>query len=232
MELEGLLPDHFVRRVFDIYIRAELHDPESEHLLRKLDELIVDWPASLYLRSLKATIHYTAREFDEAASVFESILEADPIRLEDMDTYSNILYVMDQKAKLSHLAHAAALIDQDRPETCCIIGNYYSTLGEHEKSVVYFRRALKLDATYLAAWTLMGHEFVEMKNSSAAIEAYRRATEVNGKDYRAWYGLGQTYELLEMPHYALWYYQRAAHLRPMDARMWQALAQSYELLGR
>ncbi len=32
-----------------------------------------------------------------------------------------------------------------------------------------YRRALKLDRHYLSAWTLMGHEYVEMKNTSAAI---------------------------------------------------------------
>lgn len=33
----------------------------------------------------------------------------------------------------------------------------------------YFRRALKLNRNYLSAWTLMGHEYVEMKNPPAAI---------------------------------------------------------------
>ena len=47
--------------------------------------------------------------------------------------------------------------------------------SNHEKAIVYFRRALKLNPQYLSAWTLMGHEFVEMKNTNAAIEAYRRA---------------------------------------------------------
>ena len=55
------------------------------------------------------------------------------------------------------------------------LGNYYSLRAEHEKAVKYFRRATQLDRTYLAAWTLMGHEYVEMKNSHAAIEAYRKA---------------------------------------------------------
>jgi Tfp pilus assembly protein PilF len=32
-----------------------------------------------------------------------------------------------------------------------------------------------LNRDYLPAWTLLGHEFVELKNSHAAIEAYRRA---------------------------------------------------------
>jgi anaphase-promoting complex subunit 8 len=85
-----------------------------------------------------------------------------------------------------------------------------------------------LNREYLPAWTLMGHEFVELKNSHAAIEAYRKAigvsgmmkqvpqadgTDVNAKDYRAWYGLGQAYELLDMPMYAIEYYNQATALR-------------------
>ena len=88
---------------------------------------------------------------------------------------------------------------------------------------MYFQRALKLDANYLSAWTLMGHEYVEMKNPNAAIEAYRRAVDLDSRDFRAWYGLGQTYEMLSMPYYAIYYFRRAAQLRPYDARMWVRL---------
>ena len=45
----------------------------------------------------------------------------------------------------------------------------------HEKAVQYFQRALKLNPSYLSAWTLMGHEFIELKNTNAAIQSYRRA---------------------------------------------------------
>lgn len=55
-----------------------------------------------------------------------------------------------------------------------IVGNYYSLRNEHEKAVRYYQRAVQLHPTYGAAWTLMGHEYLEMKNSHAAIEAYRR----------------------------------------------------------
>lgn len=88
----------------------------------------------------------------------------------------------------------------------------------------------------------MGHEYMEMRNTSAAIQAYRcgsaccrrcsltastwrvlrllllssefrHAIEVNKRDYRAWYGLGQTYEILKMPFYCLYYYRKAHQLR-------------------
>lgn len=59
--------------------------------------------------------------------------------------------------------------------TIYISGNYYSIRSDHAKAVLYFRRALKLNPNYLSAWTLMGHEFMEMKNSNAAIQSYRHA---------------------------------------------------------
>jgi anaphase-promoting complex subunit 8 len=55
------------------------------------------------------------------------------------------------------------------------IGNYYSSRSDHTKAITYFKRSLMLNREYLPAWTLMGHEFVELKNSHAAIEAYRKA---------------------------------------------------------
>lgn len=64
-----------------------------------------------------------------------------------------------------------------------------------------------------SAWTLIGHEFVELKNTSAAIQAYRKAVDINPSDFRAWYGLGQTYEMLMRPHFALYYYKQAAKIR-------------------
>ena len=104
--------------------------------------------------------------------------------------------------------------------------------SQHEKAVNYFRRALTLDRSCLSAWTLMGHEYVELKNTHAAIESYRRAVDVNRRDYRAWYGLGQTYEVLEMHAYALWYYKRAAGLRPWDGKMWCAVGSCLQKMGR
>lgn len=159
-------------------------------------------------------------------------MHADPHRIDSLDHYSNILYVMSARPKLAFLAQVATATDKFRPETCCVVGNYYSLKSEHEKAVIYFRRALTLDRNFLSAWTLMGHEYVEMKNTHAAIESYRRAVDVNRKDYRAWYGLGQTYEVLEMHLYALFYYQRAASLRPYDPKMWQAVGSCYDKVDR
>jgi len=185
-----------------------------------------------HLKAMTAVAHYNLRDFDTAQTHFQQLSERDPHRLEQMDIYSNILYVKEAKAALSHLAFSSVRNDKYRPETCVILGNYYSLKGLHEKAVHSFQRALRLDPRCLSAWTLMGHEFVEMKNTAAAIEAYRRAVDINPRDYRAWYGLGQTYEILNMLLYALFYYRKAAALRPYDARMWCAMGGCYLGLDR
>lgn len=114
-------------------------------------------------------------DVEQALTIFRELQEIDPYRLDTLDTYSNLLFVKDLKREMAFLAHKAVEINKYRPETCTVIGNYYSIRAEHNKAVVYFQRALKLDPNYLSAWTLMGHEFMELKNTNAAIQSYRKA---------------------------------------------------------
>ncbi|PSC70628.1 anaphase-promoting complex subunit 8-like [Micractinium conductrix] len=220
------LPDHFMRRFFLASLSVDMH--HNAEALQHLQGLSTEFPQSDAVIQLAALAHYNLQNFDEAQELFEELLQRDPHRIEGMDIFSNILYVKEEFAALSSLAHRCAAADKYRPESCCVIGNYYSLRGMHERAVQYFRRALRLNPSYLSAWTLMGHEYVELKNPPAAIEAYRHAVDVNPRDYRAWYGLGQTYELVNMPYYALYYFRRAVQLRPQDARMWNAMGHCYQ----
>ena len=217
--------------IFHIYTSQELAQA-TEQVHTALTQLMTFFPKSAFLKTQRALLHYHSKEFEEADSIYTALLQIDPYRLDFMDHYSNILYVLEARPKLAFIAQLATQTDRFRPETCCIVGNYYSLTSEHEKAVMYFRRALTLDRSFLSAWTLMGHEYVEMKNTHAALESYRRAVDVNRKDYRAWYGMGQTYEMLEMHSYAIFYYQRAASLRPFDAKIWSAVGACFAKTGR
>ncbi|ANB15875.1 anaphase promoting complex subunit CDC23 [Sugiyamaella lignohabitans] len=225
------LPAHLMTKIFLVYAQQELfqQDPQVDALLESL-RLI--FPNFLFLAVQEALFNYHSLNYNESEEQFQEILTKDPYRLDGMDIYSNILYVMERGPKLAFLAQLANNTDKFRPETCCIMGNYYSLKSQHEKAVIYYQRALLLDRNCLSAWTLMGHEFIELKNTHAAIESYRRAVDASNKDYRAWYGLGQAYEVLDMHYYSLYYYQRAAALKPMDVRMWIALGHCFDKLER
>ena len=231
-ELESLQhPHHFMAHLFKAHALLELQ-ASSPAALQSLQPVSAAFPRSSFVKAMAAKALYNLRRIDQAQVLFEAVRAHDPHRIEDMDIYSNILYVKGETARLATLAHELFSLDRFTPQTCCVVGNYFSARREHEKAVVYFRRCLRLNPQFLSAWTLMGHEYVEMKNTAAAIECYRRAVDGNSKDYRAWYGLGQTYELLQMYLYASYYYRRACSLRPKDARMWCALGTCYESLER
>lgn len=201
-----------------------------DEFFKILEYLLIIMPYFSFLKSMNAMISYNYMDYANAELIFDDIVKQDPYRLENLDVYSNILYVMQKHSKLTYLAQFVSQLDKFRPETCCIVANYYSARQEHEKSIMYFRRALVLNKKSTSAWTLMGHEFVELKNSHAAIECYRRAVDINERDYKAWYGLGQAYEVLDMHLYSLYYFQKACTLKPLDRRMWQAVAECYAVL--
>ncbi|EGG23458.1 anaphase promoting complex subunit 8 [Cavenderia fasciculata] len=222
--------DHFMKDFFLAHLLLQLH--QTSESLQVYNRLLSTFPNSTYILAQIAICNFNQRAYDVGEELFEKLLIKEPHRLENIDIYSNILYVRDKKASLSMLAHRAMETEKYCPETCCIVGNYYSLKSEHDKAIVYFQRALRLNENYLEAWTLIGQEFLETKNVSMAINAYRRAVDINSKDYRAWYGLGQTYQLLNLPLYSLYYFKKATTLRPYDPRMWCAVGGCYETLQR
>lgn len=224
-------PEHIISYMFHLHASLELYQ-QSPNLANSLERLLAIFPTSSFLLTCNALLAYHSKDLMAAEQHFSRLLALHPHRLDSLDHYSNILYVLGLRPKLAFLAHLCSSVDKFRPEACVVIGNYYSLLSMHEKAVQYFRRALTLDRSCLSAWTLMGHEYVELKNTHAAIESYRRAVDVNRRDYRAWYGLGQTYEMLEMHTYSLWYYKKAAGLRPWDGKMWMAVGSCLQKMGR
>ncbi|PHH72939.1 hypothetical protein CDD80_4163 [Ophiocordyceps camponoti-rufipedis] len=224
-------PQNIMSFIFHVHTSLELYQ-QSPSLANSLEQLLSIFPKSAFLLTCNALLAYHAKDLMAAEQHFSRIVALHPHRLDSLDNYSNILYVLNLRPKLAFVAHLCSSVDKFRPESCVVIGNYYSLLSMHDKAVQHFRRALTLDRSCLSAWTLMGHEYVELKNTHAAIESYRRAVDVNRRDYRAWYGLGQTYEMLEMHTYSLWYYKKAAGLRPWDGKMWLAVGSCLHKMGR
>jgi len=61
----------------------------------------------------------------------------------------------------------------------------YSLKCDHAKSVLYFKKAVRINPFNVTAWTLLGHEYIEMKNSYAAIISYRQAlSKLSCLDYQ------------------------------------------------
>ena len=140
LQLLPFAPDHPLIHFFQIKTLNELHNP-SDHELQLCDRLLGHefFPNSLWIMSLRACVLYhlhgisllylffipysgPLQDFGQAGAQFDRILAIDPNRIDDIDVFSNILYVTDSRLKLSRLAHEFLALDKDRPEICCLIG--------------------------------------------------------------------------------------------------------------
>jgi anaphase-promoting complex subunit 8 len=89
------------------------------------------FPESVYLRNQIAHSSYQSQEYDIAIDYFKQLLKSDPYRYENLDLYSNILYIKESFGELANLAFNVFHNDKYRPEACCTVGNYYSLRGDH-----------------------------------------------------------------------------------------------------
>lgn len=223
------IPSNWARWFFygSVYMKLQMFEEAYDLYLNVISKFFSN---SAYVISQLAVAQNELRDIEAAVDNFKKVRSIDPFRLDDMDVYSNALYVSQRRYELASLAHTANSIEIFRYETCFCLANFYSLRAQHDKAATYFARALKLDPTNVSAWVLMGHEFMEMKKTEDAIKAYRSAINLDRTDPRAWYGLGQLYEILKLPNISLDNYLEAHKLKPHDSRITIALADSYEKL--
>ncbi|KAL1481809.1 hypothetical protein MTO96_034202 [Rhipicephalus appendiculatus] len=241
------LPDHWMKQFFlgHTYLELQL----NEEVLETYEQLQKGpFLESTYLMAQVAIAYHNMRVVDKAIEGFQKLRKADPFRLDNMDIYSNLLYVKELRVELSHLAHSVCAIDKYKPETCCVIGNFYSLRSQHEKAVLYFGRALRLNPNYFAAWTLMGprvHGDEEHQRRHPVVPAGHRgeppglpslvwsgqAQELRPNDSRMMVALGEAYEKLDKHHEAKKCFWRAHSLGDFEGLALFRLARVYERLG-
>ncbi|KAJ7650735.1 cell division control protein 23 [Roridomyces roridus] len=224
---------HPAFQLFLVYMVAALRGTTLSELA-VCDALLTSpyFPTSLWIMSLRARVLYSLHKHRDAEDQFDTILAMEPYRIDSLDVFADILFMMDNKEKLAMLSQFFLVLNRDRPEVCYLVGCHYSLRNEHEKAIKHFRRATELDRTFGNAWGMMGMEYIELNNPQAAIESLRRGVDVNPRDFRAWSGLAKAYEMLGMQPYALYYRSKALKLRPDEPDAWEEHSHSLEAVGK
>jgi len=233
------LPNHLFKVFFYHIIRldfdATLNEPWAfgpKEMKNFLDKYFKN---SLFIKTLTAkSLGYQSNKCEEAMEIFSQIRNDDPYRVDAMEIYSNLLYVRKLKGDLAKLAYEVERVDPFTSEANSCIANSFSVREQHTKAIVYFTRALRLNPDHLNSWTLIGHEYLEIKSIDKALQAYRFAIAINKRDCRAWLGLGNTFETIMSnvpnPNYepCLYYYSQVGKYRPKDHIMYMAMGSIYE----
>jgi anaphase-promoting complex subunit 8 len=187
---------------------------------------------STVFKPLLAAVYYHRKEFDKSCEYFGKITENTYFELDYIDLYSNILYIRQDVRKLASLSKNATLINRIRPETLCAVANYYSLKGDHLKAIEYFKRSAEYDTRFNMIYTLIGHEYVGMKNIAGAIKSYTKAIRYNPCDHRAWFGMAQAYTSTCMHEYAAFFYRKSTELKRDESFMWMKYGETLVKIRR
>jgi anaphase-promoting complex subunit 8 len=117
----------------------------SDNELALCDRLLRQdfFPNSLWIMTQRAIIYYWLHgqflwltllllllmrplDFGRASQEFDKIYKKDPLWIDGVAFYSDVLFVTEDSHKLHKLAKEFVALDLDRPEVCCVIGNHHS----------------------------------------------------------------------------------------------------------
>lgn len=115
------LPDHWIMYFFVGQINVKLY--LNDEAIKQFEDLqIMGFKDCNFITSQIAIAYHNKRDVEQAIAIFQEIQEVDPYRLENLDIYSNLLFVKEMKTQMAFLAHKVVEINKYAPETCCVIG--------------------------------------------------------------------------------------------------------------
>ena len=106
--------------------------------------------------------------------------------MEDTSLYSTCFWQLRKPFELAKLSMDAEDLDFRSPETCCVVGNKFSLKGDHTTALKYFKRAIFVDRLFTYAYTLAGHEFLELEELEEAGKHFQGAIANDPRHYNAW----------------------------------------------
>ncbi|CAJ0586578.1 unnamed protein product, partial [Mesorhabditis spiculigera] len=220
---------YWLQNLFEMYALGKL-GLFQESLQSAIGLLSSGLPNQPTLIQHIAFCHHDLYENIEAQEQYENVLKLDPARIHGMENYANSLFVLNMPSTLYQLL-ARFWGQRFKWEHCMITGNFHALRSDHFKAIRAFERAVRLNPFNSRPWTLIGHEYMELKMHPAAAMAYRRASELSPHDPAPFYGLATLYDIVKIYSHSLRYYKMAFNLRPYDSRMLVGLGEAFSKVG-
>lgn len=203
------------RRLGNGYFNLNRYNcPESLQVLGSLPSSQRETPR---IQCLMGKAYYEMAQYNEAEALFSKVRTMDPVRSEDMEVFSTILWHQRKDVELSFLARELMDLDRASPEAWCALGNSFSLQRDHDQALKCFKRATMLNPKLAYAFTLQGHEHVSNEEYEKALVSYRNAVAADNRHYNAWYGLGKVYEKMGKYEVAEKHFRTASKINPTNA---------------
>lgn len=161
-------------------------------------------------------LHFEIVNYEEAERFYVRLRKLDRTRVHDMEYYSTLLWHLQKEVDLSFLCHELYEVDKKAPQTWICIGNLYSLQKEPDEAIKCFQRAIRLDKSFVYAYTLQGHEYLANDAFENAMDCFRHAISLDRRHYNAFYGIGMVYLKLGDFMKAEFHFRKAAEINPVN----------------
>ncbi|KAL8283882.1 hypothetical protein RQP46_005314 [Phenoliferia psychrophenolica] len=176
--------------------------------------------------------YFDMLNYDKAEKAFAQARVAAPHLLDSMELYSTVLWHMRLATPLSFLAQDLMAIAPGATQSWIAAGNVFSHLKDHPAALKCFKRAAQLDSQCVYAYTLSGHECVELDEWERALGFFREAVRLDSRHYNAWFGLGNVYMQTGKYRLAEYYFRKAIEINPTNATLICCVGTVLEKVGR
>ncbi|CAJ0566126.1 unnamed protein product, partial [Mesorhabditis spiculigera] len=205
-------------------VEQQLHKYDWEGAMDEIENLAPELQKLTTCTYQKARVVFEKCDYTSAREILIELRRKHPYRLEGMDLLSTTLWHLQKNYELSQLAQDLTSVYRNRAESWCVAGNCFSLQKQHQQAVDCLRRAVRIDPRYTYAYTLLGHELIEIDDMDNAKQAFRRALSINPNDYRSWYGLGMANHRNDFHSLAERDLKRALSLNPKNVPLLCQLA--------
>ncbi|MEG5066020.1 tetratricopeptide repeat protein [Microcoleus sp. B3-A4] len=123
-------------------------------------------------------------------------------------------------------------INWAKPEEHFTLGNTLLELGQLERAISCYRRAIQLQPSYADAYHNLGEVLSARGQWEEAIAAYRQAIDLNPSFDAPHYGLGKAWASLDRREDAIACYRRAIELNPNLVQAYQSLGDALDSWGQ
>ncbi|MEP6489566.1 tetratricopeptide repeat protein [Microcoleus vaginatus GB2-A3] len=123
-------------------------------------------------------------------------------------------------------------INWAKPDEHFTLGNTLLELGQLERAISCYRRAIQLQPSYADAYHNLGEVLSVRGQWEEAIAAYRQAIDQNPNFDAPHYGLGKAWASLDRREEAIACYRRAIELNPNLVQAYQSLGDALDSWGQ
>lgn len=189
-------------------------------------------PESLDTFVQQAIDHHSAGRLDDAAAIYQAVLEEDPIHAVALHYFGIYLHQVGQHDEAVEKLMLSSALESDNAGWYNDLGNVLFALQRFDDAAQAYGDALQLTPDDHTLWNNLGATHLQRMDVDAATEAFERAVELAPEFIPALQHLGSIHDGRGDKMRASHYQCRAYVLPPLEGKSKEMLGISFYFLGR